>query len=360
MADKFTRFLKEIGQGIGAGLVNPKGNMGDFRHATRLFLDNGYSLSPRAKFMFHVTFDINKQAILAPQFSQRHMDEVGLMVKSADLPKFSVEQDIKNQYNRKKIINKRITYDPITITFHDDSTGIINAMWALYYGYYFRDRLNAPLAYGQNHYRGKDSPLSAIRYGLDNDSRVPFFNSISIYTLSRKRFNGYQLINPSIQMWDHGNGDYASGGETIESSMTVNYEAVNYTYGDVDFNSPPGFAKLHYDTLPSPLTIAGGGTPSITGAGGILAGAEIIFGAIASGSAFATFNGFLGTAIAAINTYQNVKNITGENIQTEVINILNNPATGDAIASGVNGITGILFPQSTPTTSTTTATPKTF
>ena len=87
MANKFTRFLT----GVGEGLLNPKGQQANWRHATRLFIDNTMRLAPRTKFNFYVRFELNKAAIRAPAFTNNHQEEVGLLVKTAELPKFSFD-----------------------------------------------------------------------------------------------------------------------------------------------------------------------------------------------------------------------------------------------------------------------------
>ena len=129
MANYFTRFLT----GAAEGLLNPKGQQANWRHATRLFIDNTMRLTPRSKFLFYVRFDLNKAAIKAPAFTNNHQEEVGLLVKTAELPKFNFDTVTKNQYNRKKIIYTKINYDPINLTLHDDSAGVVNALWAIYY-----------------------------------------------------------------------------------------------------------------------------------------------------------------------------------------------------------------------------------
>ena len=53
MANKFTRFLS----GAGSGILNPKGNLGDPRHASRMFVDDAFARAPRTKFLFHVFFE---------------------------------------------------------------------------------------------------------------------------------------------------------------------------------------------------------------------------------------------------------------------------------------------------------------
>lgn len=350
MANKFTRFLT----GVGQGLTNPKGIVGSYQHASRLFIDDTMRLAPRTKFNYYVRFEIDATAHKASSFTARHSNEVNLLCKTADLPKFNFDTVTKNQYNRKKIAYTGINYEPVSFTMHDDSAGVANAMWAIYYGYYVADR-HLPLnAYNENKFRPTKTPLDNFRYGMDNNISVPFFKSISIYTMSRRRFLGYTLVNPKIKSWAHGNMDYAAS-EVNEHSMTVEYEAVKYSAGSVSVNNPTGFATLHYDNVPSPLSVAGGGVSNLVGEGGVLDGLESIFGDLANGSTFDSFGGFLGTAIKAANTYKNFKGLSKDSLKNEVINILSNPTTA---ASTVGGVVGAIFPKSTDNAEGTTAAAK--
>lgn len=357
MANYFTRYLNQFGAGLLEGATNPKGLNGNFQHATRLFIDETFRLAPRTKFLFYVRFEIDNTAHRSPSFTAKHGNEVGLLVKSADLPKFNFDTVTKNQYNRKKIVYKNFNYESVNIAMHDDSAGIVNAMWAIYYGYYIQDRHNPTAAYNENKYRPTKTPLDNFRYGMDSDITTPFFKSISIYTMSRRRFLGYTLVNPKIKSWNHGNVAYAEG-DFIESNMSVEYEAVKYSAGNVTYNNPKGFATLHYDLLPSPLSVAGGGVSTLTGDGGVLDGVEQIFGDIAGGSTFDSVGGFLGTAIKSINTYKNFKGLTKESLKNEAINILSNPANVATAVSTVGGVVGAVFPKSSGNTGTTTATQK--
>ena len=233
-------------------------------------------------------------------------------------------------------------------------------MWAIYYGYYIGDRQNPAAAYSENKYRPTKTVMDNFRYGMDNDITAPFFKSVTIYTMSRRRFLGYTLVNPRIKTWNHGNAEYASS-DFMESQMTLEYEAVKYSAGTVTYNNPTGFANLHYDTVPSPLSVAGGGVSTLTGEGGVLDGLEQIFGDIGSGATFDSFGGFLGTAIKSVNTYQNIKNLTTDQLKYEAIYILSNPANIATAFSTVGGVVGAVFPKSpsVTTTDTTTATQKT-
>jgi hypothetical protein len=345
MADKFTRFIG----GIGSGITNPKGNLGDWKHATRVFSQNTFALAPKAKFSYHVFFEFNPNAVaMAPQFAEKHKLEAGLLVKSTDLPKFNIETDVKNQYNRKKIIYKNINYEPVNITMHDDNVGVTNALWALYYGYYSNDRFNNPNAWGEA--KGPYSRLDeGFRYGLDTDEsdrrvREPFFRSITIYTMGRRRFVSYKLINPHIATWSHGNVNYSESNGTMESVMTLNYESVIYGAGEVskgDQGEPKGFGSFKYDVTPSPLSLFGGTTSTLFGPGGLLAGAtnviadaKRIFGDnYADPSAGGL--GLLNTAIAAINIHKSLSQINSKSLAQEAQSLLLNPS------SNISGLRGI-------------------
>lgn len=148
--------------------------------------------------------------------------------------------------------------------------------------------------------------------------------------------------------------DY-SASEFNENQMSLEYEAVKYTTGNVSYGSPKGFATLHYDSIPSPLSVAGGGVSTLTGEGGVLDGIQQIFGDIGSGGAFSSPGGFLGTVAKSINTYKNFQGLSIDQLKTEAVNILSNPGTIQAGISTVGGIVGAVFPKSNRTETTTTA-----
>jgi len=360
MADKFTRFLS----GVGTGLLNPKGNLGDARHASRTFVDGAFSRAPRTKFLFHVHFDINPRG-LSSDFRSHHSSSISVLVKTSTLPRFSFDTDMKNQYNRKKLIYKNINYDPIQVTFHDDNTGIINALWAQYFLYYSPEREQVPGAWdilggsatgrqsGAGPYNGGGVVYSAesggYRYGLDSDRvQDPFFRSITIYTMSKKRFHSYKLINPHIRTWDHGDVSYAESGGTVQATMNLGYESVIYGAGRIDTNNaeePINFGNLHYDKVPSPLSVLGGGTASLFGPGGILSGdgsgelsgARTIFGDNFQDRG-ATSVSALTAAIGAINFAKNLDNISSETLTQEALNLTLTPNRTANITSGLPGI----------------------
>lgn len=233
---------------FGENPSSPKGILADWQHASKIFLAAGHRLSPRVKFLYYLFVEIDSAAHGASAFTAATQNgaEVSLLVKRAELPKFSFETVTKNQYNRKKVVYKQLNYDPITLTFHDDNAGVMNSLYALYYSYHSKDHNNSP-----NDYR-LGNGLSTKRYNMDIDIQVNLFKRVSLFTLGNGLYSEYKLLGPRIKGWTHGDVDYSSNNDTIESSMTLEYEGVVFSSGSTATGVMDGFATLGYDTVASP------------------------------------------------------------------------------------------------------------
>ena len=332
-------------------IIGDIGNMKDYAHASRLYADNVFALAPKAGWMYYVVFDIDPSAITDQSWANKQkVTEVGMLVKSADLPKFSVQTEVVNQYNRKTVIQKGMTYNPINITMHDDQSNVVHNMWLNYYRYYFADStwgatgplgtdaFSTPGAYQNNKYMPPNALFDPVNYGLNSPLVVaPFFRSITVYQLNRRVFTSFKLVNPLVASWDHDKVDQTQGARLAESRMALNYEAVFYGTGQIRKDTPTGFAVFHYDTSPSPLSIAGGGNNSIFGPGGVIPGALDIFGNIENLDVSKNPLSALGVALEGVNLVRNVKSVTAASLRAEGYSILNT-ALQKAGQGGLNGL----------------------
>lgn len=327
------------------GVLNPKGNVADFRHAARLFQDNEFRLAPKSKFNFHVVFDINTQALKSLNFTYRHRNEINMLVKKCDLPKFTIDNETLNQYNRKKVVQLKVNYTPVNITFHDDRLGVTRQLWENYFAYYYADPTTAKSQSAYYRTAMANGSLSRRPYGFDNNSTIPFFNKITIYQMANKQYASYTLVNPVITAWNHDSLDYSASTTPAEQSMTLAYEAVYYDTGVVNSvaNNPPGFGVDHYDTIPSPISLAGGGARALFGRTGVLAGIEAVAGRIADGTAFNSTGDFISTAITAINTYNNARGLNRASVRNEIYNATLNGVNAVG-RQGLSGIQNTSFP----------------
>ena len=242
----------------------------DYTHAAKTFIPNKFSNAPKVKFLFHTYFNINSDAWTPP--AGVGSSNYGVLVKSVKLPSFRFETDTLNQYNRKRIIQSKIKYEPVDITFHDDNASQITAMWNAYYQYYYADSWNPELgSKAKKTYNRRniyDPSLSGdMQYGYRGDSftgnqeRPSFFKDITIYGLWNQQYIAYTFINPIITNWSGDTYDYAQADGTMQHNMTIDYETVTHNSGEFDLekDGPKGIdavtgfgQEAYYDYTDSP------------------------------------------------------------------------------------------------------------
>lgn len=331
----------------------------DYTHAAKTFRTNAYQYAPKYKFLFHVYFEINP-AVYAKGIAQG--SNFGLAVKTIDLPKYSIDTATLNQYNRKRLVQTKIKYNPITVVFHDDNGNIVNDMWYNYYTYYFQDAnkpvvntsgrqtTNAnnqgPVDYNSRNLYKPDitgdedwgfigetsNPSGTASQANQGISKIPFFRSIQIFGLNRHNFIQYTLINPVITSFNHDTYDYSQGNGTMSNTMTIDYETVKYAEGAIDGRAPSnivtGFGlETNYDRTPSPINRLGS-NGTILGQGGLVDAAGGFINDLSNGNIL----GAVRTAGTAYNTFKN-KNL--KQIATQDLNSMLYSATQQQLPGAV-------------------------
>lgn len=298
----FDGFLKQLATGD---------TIADRTHASKLFVDNNYARSPKYSWLYHVFFQVSEVAEYYKDTNK--LTETGMLVSDVTLPSYQINTQEQNSYNRKEIIQSKITYNPVSISFHDDQSEIVRNFWYDYMNYYYRD---TDMGYSDR--SGSITPAYHMipkylagnrelfnKFGYtprqtNNYSTAQFLHSIKIYSLHQKRFSEYTLINPIITSFSHDQHSASAQG-TLTHKMDVQFTTVLYASGYVSKDTVAGFADLHYDKSPSPLTSAGGGTNSILGPGGILSAVDSITGEAGKGN-------YGGAAFTALRAFQKNKN----------------------------------------------------
>ena len=354
----------------------------DYRHAAKTFRTNGYQNSPRYKFLFHVYFNINTDIPKIREiFPTSENSTIGLLVKTIDLPRYEIDVEVLNQYNRKRLIQKRINYQPVSVAFHDDGGDLIRRLWYNYYSYYYKDPSQKYL--NVNNTNGTIGPTqtqsnggtytardiyAASRVvndwgyigegyfdstsggaGTNSDSgKPPFFRDITIYGLNQHQWVSYVLINPMISEWRHDTYDYSQDSGVMENNMTLNYETVKYYEGAVGGSRPDtnvqGFADpANYDQEKSPLSRPGG-TRSVLGQGGLVDAGFGIISDLSSGGVAGVL-GAVQKAGTVRETFRgtDVKDVALEELYGGIRGTLRND-TGGVNTTTTRGVTDVLFP----------------
>jgi hypothetical protein len=309
--------------GINDGYLVPsaEATLRDYKHASKLFRDDSFRFLPKQQNLFHVAIDFSRNIGFGESIAAERI-EAGLLVKAVDLPGYRISNKINNAYNRKNVIQSKIEYDPVSITFHDDSANLTNAMWQAYYEYYYADSYGEPQEYRID---SKYNDRPRLNWGFVPPTK-PFFETIRIYTLSQQKFTGYTLINPLIESWKHGR--HAVDADTpLENEMGVIFESVLYSHGIIgEDEEPKFFADQHYDNEISPLGEGFGSAPptSVESSGAEIRSNVSIFDKF--------FDGNYEGGVASI--IDGVLSGDGDDIKDQLVTTTRN--LGSAIASGDN------------------------
>lgn len=281
----------------GAGFYYEKSS----RHATYNFNQDAQSLyrnNPRFPFEYYVNINLNQvgtaKEYISKFFNSADLSQIPPLVKTVDMPAMKIETTPLNQYNRKRISQTKVMFEPIKMVFHDVADGKTLKFWEMYYRYYFADGLepgkNAPVQTQQkngtmsvetllhnitpainpnianlpssikNLYQsnGSNSPTNTsgdksaiqniVTNTLDNHNfgfNLPtvqnirnLIQSIDIYQVHGGRFNQVTLVNPRIAAFTHDVLNYAAGDKTLELTFTVEYEYAYYTIQNMRLGNP--------------------------------------------------------------------------------------------------------------------------
>jgi hypothetical protein len=226
----------------------------DYRHAYTLIQSTDFDAAPKGKFLYHVIFELSADARAASQntllLKENNLKLLSVLAKSVSLPSYTSTIETVNQYNRKKKYQTKIEYKDVNASFYDDNRGVSRALLEMYSKYYFKEFTKDSHVNVQS--RDKYSN-QVYRYGLDNNKSDKFFEYIKIFQLSKQKWVCYTLVNPIISQWSHDELAYAEGNAIAENKITVGYEAVLYTSGQIKEGGEPAyFGDNWYDQEPGP------------------------------------------------------------------------------------------------------------
>lgn len=275
----------------GAGFFYEKNS----RHATNTFNQDSQSLyrnQPRFPFEYYVNINLNNvgsaSSYISQYFNNPQWAQVAPLVKSVEMPAMKIETTPLNQYNRKRLSQTKIAYEPIRMVFHDVADGKTLKFWDMYYRYYFADgsepgkneakqtqqknktfsieelkknltpKLNPAIAnlpasvkklFQSNAPTGANSPVNNIGnkesieditadqmnshlfgYNLPQVQNVRnLIQTIDIFQVHGGRFNQVTLVNPRISAFTHDVLNYSTTDKTLELTFTIEYEYAYYT-----------------------------------------------------------------------------------------------------------------------------------
>lgn len=199
-------------------------------------------LKARLKFQGFVAFVLNEEvkntdfATAIPTAVNSEKVNYSSLVRTASLPEIRFKTEVKNQYNRKKIVSTGVEYTPVTIKLLDTSWNSSLDLIMRYYAYNYmnmRDFSNmsrADLKYMMSSEQEninsmfKKETFNSNLTGFNLNSSRYFFKRIDYVLYDGKKGVQYSLFNPVITELRTGDIDYSAAGEVLEFELTFDYE----------------------------------------------------------------------------------------------------------------------------------------
>lgn len=208
---------------------------------------------PRQQFGGYVSFVLDRELYQNPFFDGTDNDELRVrmssLVRAADLPQVEFKTQTMNEYNKKKIVNTGIEYQPVTIRVVDTASNAWLQIIMKYFAYHYMNPRNKTQTGNRdinsttNFEGGLDfigsqfgagSPFDSNKYGYNPNLNANFFERIDYVLYHAQKGVQYSLLNPVMTGFTHTPIDYASN-ELMEFTMTFQYESFT-TYDQVNFN----------------------------------------------------------------------------------------------------------------------------
>jgi hypothetical protein len=275
----------------GAGFFYEKSS----RHATYNFNQDAQSLyrnQPRFPFEYYVNINLNQvgtaKEYISQFFNSADLTQIPPLVKTVEMPSMKIETTPLNQYNRKRLSQTKVAFEPIKMVFHDVADGKTLKFWEMYYRYYFADgtepgmnnpvqtqQKNSPMSVEtllhnitpalnpnianlpssiKNMFQGntptganaptntigdKAATMNIVADTLNNHNfgfNLPvvsnvrnLIQSIEVFQVHGGRFNRVTHVNPRISAFTHDVLNYAAGDKTLELTFTIEYEYAYYS-----------------------------------------------------------------------------------------------------------------------------------
>jgi hypothetical protein len=253
----------------------------DFRNAYGFRPDQN---PPRQKFQGYVSFVVNRllygDSLYGDMNSSNFRLRLGSLVRTATLPEVEFKTETKNAYNRKRIVNTGVEYQPVDIKVFDTINNEWLTMFMKYFTYHYMNPRNKQ--YNERDVgpdpRRDDSTRMAedSRFGTTGSNRwdsnaygynvnelANFFERIDYVIYHGNKAVQYSLINPVLTRFRTGDIDYSSS-DVMEFDMTFEYESftiyeqVNFGLSEFDiarFENATGFTGPAFVPIGTPVLL---------------------------------------------------------------------------------------------------------
>lgn len=252
--------------------------------------------APKHKFLFVVQFEFTEP------YSDMNKNDMAFVVQTATMPNIQFEYDDVNMYNFHTQVIKKVTFNPMSMTFLDDDRNQATLFYTNYLKAYspianmhFSQKIHnhnvyeeSGMQYGNTHGQIYPGPISTNAYsasrGLLNGDQKNMIKQITLFHIYRqgRLMNIHKFYNPKMTTMNADDLDMSDGGTPAKVNLEFMYDgyfvipgyqidpSVNKEYNITDLTDKGEFAYgLKYN---------GGGNAPYTKDDNSVSGQELLKG----------------------------------------------------------------------------------
>ena len=179
--------------------------------------------SVRPKYLFQVRFFISSDTEL-----QSLGRDLTTCVRTVELPKYSIESEIVNAWNLRQVVNTKVNFEPISISFNDTLDNAVQRFVSSY-----MSAISGNFAESQGGIRSgfDDFGIKLRESGQDcviDKIEIIRFHGADETREALQKTATTTLWRPKIVDIQHDNLDY-SASEAVTWTFSIRYESMTYT-----------------------------------------------------------------------------------------------------------------------------------
>lgn len=236
---------------------------------------NAYRFRPhvnpvRQQFQGYVNFIFNRELFPflfadGDALTTEFRTSIGSLVRTAELPSASFQTDTLNAYNRRKIVNTGVQYEPVSLTVYDTVGNEWLSVLMKYFAYHYMDPRNKQQTGSDRDMQGGREGASAVHGSSQNEflnaafgregqstfdsnatgyninNTAHFFERIDYVLYHGNKGVQYSIFNPVLTTFkpaaiDYSNSEFRDFQLTFEYERFTVHNAVNFGLSNEDLD----------------------------------------------------------------------------------------------------------------------------
>lgn len=170
---------------------------------------------------------------------------IGVIAQEIERPSMSFDTGTLNQYNRKRIIQKKVEYDPINFTFYDTIDNKAYHMFEDYFRFYYGDPKNDSVLDWSWDITGATMNQGNSGWGFipPTVQNTYFFSQIEFYLIYGGNYSRFDVLNPKIKSFKPSNLSYEDATDVPTIQLGLDFEGVVYKGNNLKISDTPGLLQ---------------------------------------------------------------------------------------------------------------------